>query len=231
VSLAEALKTHTKALHTELERGPLMRSLLRGQMPLAPYCALLRNLHALYAELEPALELHAAHPSVAPLHLPQLFRCAPLADDLAELHGASWQQDITLAAAARRYAQHLRELAAHRPALLVAHAYVRYLGDLSGGQMLRRIVAGSLALAEGRGTRFYDFGDPAEVVAQARAFRAGLAQLDFDTEQAAAIVAEAVLAFRLHQELFDELAGGAAVAFPINQPPSDPPTDPISPVS
>ncbi len=216
LSLAESLKAHTKALHTELERGPLMHSLLRGQMPLAPYCALLRNLHAVYAELEPALDQHAAHPSVAPLHLPRLFRCGPLADDLAELHGASWQQEIAMAAAARRYASHLREIAADRPALLVAHAYVRYLGDLSGGQMLRRIVAGGLALPDGRGTRFYDFGDASEVAAQVRAFRAGLAQLDHDDEQVAAIVAEAVLAFRLHQALFDELAGvpGAASLSP-----------------
>ena len=218
LSLAEALKAHTKALHTELERGPLMHSLLRGQMPLEPYCALLRNLHALYAELEPALERHAAHPSVAPVHLPQLFRCVPLADDLAELHGALWQQEIAVAAAARRYAQHLRDLAAHHPALLVAHAYVRYLGDLSGGQMLRRIVAGSLALADGRGTRFYDFGDASEVDAHVRAFRAGLAQLDFDAEQSAAIVAEAVLAFRLHQELFDELASAPPGAAVLNSP-------------
>jgi heme oxygenase (biliverdin-producing, ferredoxin) len=206
-SLAESLKAETKTLHTALERGPLMRALLRGEMPRTPYCALLRNLHALYDALEPALRRHAAQPAVAAVYSPALFRSQSLADDLTELHGAGWQREIALAPAARRYASHLRELAVARPALLVAHAYVRYLGDLSGGQMLRRIVAAALALTDGRGTRFYDFGTPADVAAHAKAFRAGLAQLGHDAEQAAAIVAEAVQAFRLHQELFDELAG------------------------
>ena len=207
MTLAESLKAETKHLHTALERGPLMHSLLRGEMARGPYCALLRNLHTLYAELEPALEQHAAHPSVAPLHLARLFRCGQLADDLAELHGAAWQQEIAIAAAAQRYAQRLRDIAGDRPELLVAHAYVRYLGDLSGGQMLRRIVAGSLALVNGRGTRFYDFGEPHDVAARVRAFRTGLTPLELDDAQVAAVVAEAVLAFRLHQALFDELAG------------------------
>jgi heme oxygenase len=207
MSLAEALKTQTRALHTALERGSLMRSLLRGEMPRTPYCALLRNLHVLYAALEPALLRHAAHPGVAPVVFPALFRSQALADDLSELHGAAWRQEIATALAGRRYAQHLHDIAAHRPALLVAHAYVRYLGDLSGGQMLRRIVAAGFSLEDGRGTRFYDFGAPGAVAEQVRAFRAGLAQLDHGDEQVAGIVAEAVGSFQRHQELFDELAG------------------------
>lgn len=207
LSLADSLKTKTQALHTALERGPLMRSLLRGEMRRAPYCALLRNLHAVYAVLEPALERHAVHPDVAPVFAPGLFRSRPLADDLAELHGAAWQEDIATVPATRRYVQHLHDIATDRPALLVAHAYVRYLGDLSGGQMLRRIVAAGLSLAAGRGTSFYDFGGPADAAAHVVAFRAGLEQLSRNEEQVAAIAAEAVLSFQLHQALFDELSG------------------------
>lgn len=209
LSLAESLKSQTWALHTELERSTLMRSLLRGEMKRTPYCALLRNLHAIYSILEPLLELHAAHPGVAPVFFPELFRSQTLADDLAELHGAGWFEEIAPQPAARRYVQHLGEAVAHRPGLLVAHAYVRYLGDLSGGQMLRRIVAGGLQLIDGRGTRFYDFGSPAEVALRVRAFRAGLAGLSLQAADVAAIVAEAIASFRLHQELFDELTGAA----------------------
>ncbi|KAI5453835.1 hypothetical protein NCC49_005645 [Naganishia albida] len=36
-----------------------------------------------------------------------------------------------------QFASHLTEISATRPALLLAHAYVRYLGDLSGGQIVR----------------------------------------------------------------------------------------------
>ena len=203
--LAESLKTQTRPLHTQLERSAMMRSLLRGEMRQAPYCALLRSLHVVYAALEPALEQHAAHPAVAPLYFPALFRSQALAQDLGELHGPDWAQQITVQPAAHRYAAHVGALSVDRPHLLVAHAYVRYLGDLSGGQMLRRIVAGSLALAEGRGTGFYDFGSPADVAALAAAFRAGLGRVTQDAAEVSAIVAEATLAFRLHQHLFDEL--------------------------
>jgi heme oxygenase (biliverdin-producing, ferredoxin) len=206
LSLAEALKAETRSLHTTLERGPLMQSLLRGQMPRAAYCALLRNLHAVYAVLEPALEHHASHPGLAPVYSAELFRCAALAEDLAELHGAAWQVEIASVPTALRYAQHLNQLASHRPDLLAAHAYVRYLGDLSGGQMLRRVVAQALSLAPGRGTQFYDFGEPADVVRQVRTYRAGLDQLAHDDAQVRAVVAEAILAFELHQALFDELS-------------------------
>ncbi len=231
-SLAEGLKSQTSALHTALERGALMSVLLRGEMAREPYCALLRNLHVLYDELEPALELHAAHPAVAPVVFPVLFRRHALADDLTELHGPDWADDLPTAAAASRYALHLRDVAAHQPQLLVAHAYVRYLGDLSGGQILRRIVMQALGLhgASGTlatpGTRFYDFGTPADVAVQVRAFRAGLAQLPADGDPAAAVIAEAVSAFRRHQELFDELAGTPSAA--PHAPASGPAREPVN---
>jgi heme oxygenase (biliverdin-producing, ferredoxin) len=207
MNLAECLKAQTRALHTELERSALMGSLLRGEMKRAPYCALLRNLHAVYAALEPALERHAEHPGVAPVFFAPLFRSQALADDLAVLHGPGWQREIDTLPAARHYVLHLRRLAADRPELLVAHAYVRYLGDLSGGQLLRRIVASSLGLADGRGTSFYDFGSRADVVVHVQAFRAGLGRVADDAAAVAAIVAEATLSFQLHQQLFRALAG------------------------
>jgi len=48
-SLAERLKTETRALHTSAERSTFMGVLLRGRMERPAYCALLRNLHAIYA--------------------------------------------------------------------------------------------------------------------------------------------------------------------------------------
>ena len=211
LNLAEDLKAQTRALHTELERSALMVSLLRGEMKRAPYCALLRNLHAIYEALELALQTQAGQRGVSAVYFPALFRRQALADDLRVLHGPGWQGDIPLRRAALDYAIHLNRLAANRPIHLVAHAYVRYLGDLSGGQILSRIVASSLGLADLRGTRFYDFGGPADVAARVGEFRAGLARVvdsDSDTDaaaEAAAIVAEAILAFQLHQRLFSEL--------------------------
>lgn len=205
-SLSERLKTETRVLHTAAERSTFMGVLLRGRIERAAYCALLCNLHAVYAALEPALTRHAAHPLIAPVHAPALFRAAALASDLATLHGPQWAGEIALQPATRAYVDRLHELDAAQPAGLLAHAYVRYLGDLSGGQVLRRIVAQSAALGGEHGVAFYDFGDAAATRRLTDAFRAGLASVSADPIQADALVDEARLAYGLHQRLFDELA-------------------------
>lgn len=40
---------------------------------------------------------------------------------------------------------------------MLAHAYVRYLGDLSGGQFIRRRIAKAYGLEDSAGVSFYDF--------------------------------------------------------------------------
>ena len=203
--LAERLRSETRALHTAAERSAFMGALLRGRLQQRAYCALLRNLHAIYAALEPALKRHAAHPLISPVVIEGMWRCEALQHDLRMLHGDTWQTDLVLEPAATRYVSRLLEIDANRPAHLLAHAYVRYLGDLSGGQMLRRVVAGGMPWDAAGAVAFYDFGDALETAELTRAFREGLARLQADDEQVDSIVDEAKEAFRLHCNLFDEL--------------------------
>ncbi len=203
--LSEALREGTRDLHTEIERTGFMQALLRGRIDRATYCALLRNLQEIYGALEAALARHGAHPWIAPVMLAGLPRAALLAQDLAVLHGAHWQDDLDLVPGARQYVWRLDELEIAAPGRLLAHAYVRYLGDLSGGQILRRIVAASLGLAGTSGTGFYAFGSPEEVAALARRFRAGLDAVVLDAAGVQALVAEARRSFALHRPLFEEL--------------------------
>ena len=211
VGLAERLRAETRDLHTAAERAGIMPALLRGQIDRHAYCVLLRNLHPIYAVLEPALLGHAAHAVVGPVVFPALFRQAVLADDLRALHGANWADELPLQPAAAAYAQRLCEIDAAAPELLVAHAYVRSLGDLSGGQLLRRIVAKSLALGDDIGTRFYAFGSATDVASHLRAFRAALDALPIDDAAGNAIVAEARSAFERHAALFVQIEPGRSV--------------------
>jgi heme oxygenase len=204
-SPAETLRAGTRRLHAAVERAGIMPSLLRGRLDRVGYCRLLRNLHDIYGSLEPALLRHARQPALAPLLLPEVFRADALADDLRVLHGADWQ-GLPSMPATRIYVERLCRIDREDPPLLLAHAYVRYLGDLSGGRIVGRIVAGSLGLADGQGLRFYDFGGDERAAALAARLRRGIdeacaaAPLD-------AVVAEAQQAFRLHARLFEELAG------------------------
>jgi heme oxygenase (biliverdin-producing, ferredoxin) len=213
-SLAERLKTETRALHTAAERSVFMSALLRRRMERPAYCALLRNLHAVYAVLEPSLERHAMHPMLAPVFLPPLWRTRALEQDLQALHGATWADELVLQPAAMSYVDRLRDLDASQPGLLLAHAYVRYLGDLSGGQMLKNIVAQSPLLDGAGAVAFYGFGDADSARELTQAFRDGLAAVAADDRQADALVDEAKLAFQLHQRLFEELAAACPLAMP-----------------
>jgi heme oxygenase len=110
----------------------------------------------------------------------------------------------------------LEELSASRPRLLLAHAYVRYLGDLHGGQLLRRCVARVLQAeavhAEtAPGLAFYDFGSPARVAELISSLRAGLNAATVDDAEADALAQEARLGFAWHIDLFQELDAASDV--------------------
>lgn len=204
--LPERLRLGTRDLHAQTERTGAMAALLAGRLPRAGYCALLRNLHALYAALESGLRRQPPDAAVLQLHAAPLQREAVLADDLLVLHGPHWRTELPLQPAAQAYAARLDHLADGSSPALVAHVYVRYLGDLHGGQILRRRVAHSLGLAGNDGTRFYDFGDEARVLALRQGLRTALAALALDAGAANRVVDEARWAFLQHQQLFSELA-------------------------
>ncbi len=204
--LGTRLRAQTRELHIAAEHRPFMQALLRSQMPQASYCLLLRNLHPIYTTLESAMQAHAAHPLVAPVFDPALQRASTLARDLETLQGAGWEDALSVVPACRRYCDRLAHLQRSAPQLLASHAYVRYLGDLSGGQILRRIVRTGLQLTSASGTDFYDFGDTAQCAALVQSLRDGLECIGSDAAQSDAIIAEAQQAYRLHIDLFDQLA-------------------------
>jgi heme oxygenase len=204
-SLADRLRSDTQALHQRAERTGTMQQLLRGEMSRRAYGALLRNLLAVYAVLEPALQRHAAHPLLAPLHSPALRRAAALRSDLLALEEERGEPLDSLVPATLRYVRRLHVLDLVDPGLLAAHAYVRYLGDLNGGQILKRLVRKNDWMASIDATAFYDFGTPDEAKGLAQGFRTGLGASAWTFDEIDAVVAEACGSFALHIEMFEQL--------------------------
>lgn len=206
LSLPERLRLGTRDLHAQTERTGAMAALLAGRLSRPGYCALLCNLHAVYAALEDGLLRQPAGAAVLRLKAEPLHREAALAADLAALHGPGWRVEMPLRPAAQSYGARLQQLADQTSSALVAHVYVRYLGDLHGGRVLKRLVARSLGLAGGDGTRFYEFGDEAQVLALRHGLRAALGGLALSAADADRVVDEARWSFLQHQQLFTELA-------------------------
>ena len=205
INLAGLLRAETKSLHAAAERAGIMSAFLRGQIDRKIYCRLLRNFVEIYAALEAALELHAAQPALKALRFPALKRCVALRGDLQFLHGKNWAAEISLANSGAHYVERIDWISTHDPELLIAHTYVRYLGDLSGGQMLRNIVGSALQLQGEAGIGFYIFDAPG-ASALAASYRQRLQDIEVNAGLAARVVEEAQSAFRRHVDLFEELA-------------------------
>lgn len=197
IGLAAALRERTRALHVQAERSGMVREVLAGRASRHGYALLLRNLMPAYGRLEEGLERHRRAPGVHAFALPALYRARAIAADLEDLCGPAWPCALPLLPAGERYAGQVARAAAGDGSRLIAHAYTRYLGDLYGGQILRRILARSLGLGA-PSLSFYDFPAIADAAAFTAGYRDALDRAALEIEDCAGVVAEAALAFELN---------------------------------
>lgn len=206
-ALSALLREATGEHHRRAERSPFVRDLLAGRLERPAYVRLLRDLHTVYEGLEHGLDTAPVALLPAPLRDPALRRTPALAADLAVLHGPGWSGDLAPTEAAATYGRDLRSLALTRPVLLAAHAYVRYLGDLSGGRAMGRQVAKAYGLGPDEGLAFYAFPDISDVDVFKDRFRAALDEVGrhHDVEP---LVDEGRRAFERNEAIFGALQKG-----------------------
>lgn len=207
-NLATALREGTQHSHTITENTAFMKCFLKGIVEREPLRKLLANLYFVYSALERGLHVNQTNPLIAPIYFTELNRADNLADDLAFYYGDNWREQIAPSPAGQVYVDRINTLADTQPALLIAHAYTRYLGDLSGGQSLKNIVRSALNLTDDRGTALYEFDKiptPADRREFKETYRQALDNLPIDADLCAAIVAEANYAFQLNRDVVHEL--------------------------
>jgi heme oxygenase (biliverdin-producing, ferredoxin) len=197
VGLAELLRNRTRTLHVEAERSGIIRELLRGSSSRQGYALLLRNLLPAYSELERGLDRHVNSRGVRAIVRPALYRALAIEADLVGLAGSRWIETLALLPAGTRYRRSIAAAADGDGARLIAHAYLRYLGDLSGGQIIKRLLAKSLGLGAAV-LSFYDFPDIADVGAFKADYRSALERAAIEIGDIAPILDEAENAFRLN---------------------------------
>jgi len=198
-SVVSALYLGTKTLHTEAERSGIIRDLLRGEASRDGYVLLQRNLLPAYQALEAGLERHRDTPGLAALAAYRLNRAPALEADLVALCGGDFS-GVPLLPAGEAYAKRIDEAAQGEGSRLIAHAYTRYLGDLSGGQILKRLLAKNPGLQPDE-LSFYDFPGHADLAALKAAYRGALDQAGMLAPDPQAIIDEGLLAFSLNIDL------------------------------
>lgn len=103
---------------------------------------------------------------------------------------------ISLSAATKPYVDRIHEVGDKDPVLLVGHSYTRYMGDLSGGQILKKVAQRALKLpATGEGLNFYQFEDIHRHKGFKQLYRSRMNELELDTETKERIVDESNRAF------------------------------------
>lgn len=212
-NLAVKLRSGTQKAHTAAENVGFMKCFLKGVVDRECFAKFLSNLYYVYSELEAALVKHANHPVTGAVYFPELNRQASLEKDMVFYYGDDWQKQITPSKAAQTYITRIQELSTQEPSLLIGHAYTRYMGDLSGGQMLQKIAQSALQLSGYEGTNFYNFEQIPDKKAFKDKYRQALNTLSIDDAIADQIVAEANQAFQFNLQMAQELEGNLIKAF------------------
>ena len=203
---SKLLKKETRKSHTMAENTKFMQGFLRGVVDRESFGRLISNFYFIYHAMETEIERLKDHPVVGRLRFESLNRRDALAKDCEYFFGKDWRNIIYPTEQGRRYVDRIREVSHKEPELLVAHHYTRYLGDLSGGQILKGIAQKALNVGE-EGLNFYNFPlikDSKEFKSE---YRSTLDQLPITESQANSIIVESNYVFRLNMYMFDELDG------------------------
>ena len=207
VNLATMLREGTKKSHTMAENVGFVKCFLKGVVEKKSYRKLVADLYFVYAAMEEEMEQLKEHPVLSQIYFPELNRRESLEEDLRYYFGANWKNEVEPSESGKAYVARIKEIAQTQPELLVAHSYTRYLGDLSGGQILKNISQRAMNLSEGEGTAFYEFNDISDEKAFKTNYRQAMDDLPVDMTTAEQIVDEANDAFGMNMKLFQELEG------------------------
>jgi heme oxygenase len=210
-AFADRLREITRAVHRRAEQSGIVGEILRGTSSRHGYALYMRNLLPAYEQLERALERLRCAPMLQPLAQRAVYRSAALATDLTGLAGPRWAETLTLLPAGERYGARIAAVGADRGDRLIAHAYVRYLGDLNGGVMLRRLLTASLQLAPAQ-LNFYDYPEIADTQTFKRDYREAISAAG-EIADSTAVADEVLAAFELSIAVSDAVHRhvGAAV--------------------
>lgn len=211
-NLATKLREGTKKSHSMAENTGFVACFLKGTVEKNSYRKLVSNLYFVYSAMEEEMARHQHDPIISQIYFPELNRKEALEQDLSYYYGANWRQEVAPSDAAKSYIGRIRQVSNTSPELLVAHSYTRYLGDLSGGQILKKIAVTGMNLTDGQGTQFYEFPTITDEKAFKNTYRQAMNDLPVDDVTGDRIVDEANDAFGMNMKMFKELEGSLVKA-------------------
>ena len=147
-----SLKDLTHEQHRKAETRPFVKVLFSGNVHPKLYATYLKNQHPMYEILEVCAMVHGLFNGI-----PEIRRAPAINQDFLEL----WDNDpseVKMCPVVDEYIKYILSIK-DDPKKLLAHIYVRHMGDLSGGQMIAKRIPGS--------GKYYQFGDDPDKIKQA----------------------------------------------------------------
>ena len=209
VPFSSALRERSSSAHSSSEHAGFMADLIKGSGTREDYVALVTQHWFIYEALESATERMRADPVASVFISDKLTRLPALEADLAFLIGPDWRDRIAPLPTTQAYVSRIRRVAATWPGGFVAHHYTRYLGDLSGGIFIGRLMQRRFGF-DTNGIGFYLFHDIADPKAFKCVYREQLDAAPWDDAEKERVIDEVLVAYRFNTELFEDLARAKA---------------------
>jgi heme oxygenase len=129
------LKEQTQEKHKEAETQPFIKEIFQKKVSKHKYAEYLYQLYLIYHAME-----NIAGPKLGAYEgISGLYRSKAIFEDFQEL--AVPDKTYTIKESTLKYIQYIMDITEHND--LLAHMYVRYLGDLNGGQIFAKLIPGS----------------------------------------------------------------------------------------
>ncbi|MEV6906936.1 biliverdin-producing heme oxygenase [Amycolatopsis sp. NPDC051071] len=199
------LRASTMAAHDRANHSVYMNALLGGELTVEGYTRLAIQYYFIYQAIERAGDKLAADPVAGKFLFDELLRVPNLERDLEHLVGPDWRETVRPLPSTERYARQVAE-ASDWSGGFVAHHYTRYLGDIAGGQVIRRLLERKYELTEA-GSLFYHFDQLGSAPKFRDNYREQLNSAPWNEDERARLIDEAIVAFECNIAVFDELAG------------------------
>jgi len=211
IPFSQALRERTWSSHGDSEGADFMTDLMSGRGTRDDYIALVAQHFFIYEALEAAAATMADDEVAARFISPHLTRLPAIEADLEFLLGADWRGAISPLPTTQRYVDRINGVAAVWPGGFIAHHYTRYLGDLSGGQVIRTLMQRQFGF-ETNGVGFYLFDEIASPKRFKETYRDELDAVGWSADERDRVIDEVLIAYRFNTDLFVDLAAAKAVA-------------------
>lgn len=203
------LRSVTQEDHHAAESSDFITTLMGGERSARDYMLLIAQYHYIYGALEEEVRVLAADPELREIFDATLERSGQIAKDLDVLLPAHGLKEIPAALpATEAYVAAIRASAAE-PARLVAHHYLRYLGDLSGGLAIGKLVSRHYSIPD-EALNMWKFEAIDKPKIYKDSYRDKLDVFGANTSHAEAVLDEAKRGFQWNKAIFEDLLKASA---------------------